>query len=81
MILNIFKKGVTQLNTGIETWVVSWWKRSGPYSTDESKCYQGFTDKDEAYAFAESIHRANKLIGNTYHASATVTKQINGVIE
>ncbi len=64
-IINIFKKGTRQLNSGIDTWVVEWTKRYGEYSGNTKKCFQAFTDKNEALAFADSIRRAHKLIGNS----------------
>ena len=64
-IINIFKKGTRQLNSGIDTWVVGWTRRYGQYSGDTEKCFQAFTDKDEAEDFADSIRRAHKLIRNS----------------
>ena len=64
-IINIFKKGTRQLNSGVDTWVVEWTRRYGKYHGDTEQCYQAFTDKDEAEDFADSIRRAHKLIGNS----------------
>lgn len=64
-IINIFKKGIRELNSGVDTWVVEWTKRYGQYHGDIEKCYQAFTDKDEAEEFAKDIKRAHKLIGNS----------------
>lgn len=80
MIINIFKKGVKKLNSGTDTWVVQWNKILNDYGYGKAKeCYQAFIDKQEAEEFAESIRRANKLIGNTYGTTVTVTKQKSGL--
>lgn len=68
-----------KLNRGAEIWVVEWTRRYGAFSGNTEQCYQAFTDKEEAYDFAESIRRANKLIGNTSQTSVTVTKQSSGL--
>ena len=78
-IINIFQKGTRQLTTGVDTWVVEWTRRYGRYSGDTEQCYQAFTDKDEAKAFAEEIIRANKLIGNTSQIGVFVKKQKSGL--
>ena len=64
-IINIFKKGTRELNTGVDTWVVEWTRRYGQYHADTEKCYQAFTNKHEAEDFADSIRRAHKLVGNS----------------
>ena len=79
MIINIFKKGTRKLNSGIDTWVVEWTRRYGEFHGDTEQCYQAFTDKQEAEDFAESIRRANKLIGNTSQTKVTITKQKSGL--
>ena len=80
-IINIFKKGVEELHTGVDTWVVEWTRRYGEYSGETAKCFQAFTDKDEAERFAAEIRRAHKLIGNTYPSEimVTVRKQQSGL--
>lgn len=80
-IINIFKKGCEELHTGVDTWVVQWTRRYGEYSGDTAKCFQAFTDKDEAERFAEEIRRAHKLIGNTCcsETEVTVSKQKSGL--
>ena len=72
-IINIFKKGTRELNSGVDTWVVEWTRRYGKWSDNTEKCYQAFTDKDEAKAFAEDIRRAHKLIGNACYSETEVT--------
>ena len=69
MIINIFKKGHKQLNSGIDTWIVEWTRRYGQFSGDTEQCYQAFLSKEEADEFADSIRRGHKLIGNfsTFH--------------
>jgi len=76
--INIFKKGVRSVDA-VDTWVVSWYKRHGKYMDDEKKAYMAFTNKDDAMAFRDEIDRANALIGNTYHETATIEKQKAGL--
>jgi hypothetical protein len=78
-IINIFKKGTRQLTAGVDTWVVEWTRRYGEYSGDTEQCFQAFTNKEEADAFADSIKRAHKLIGNTSGTYVSVTKQRSGL--
>lgn len=75
MIINIFKRGMKQLNSGVDTWVVEWTRRYGNFSGDTEQCYQAFIDKEEAEEFADSIRRAHKLIGNTSGTLVYVKKQ------
>lgn len=78
-IINIFKKGVRHLKSGVDTWVVKWTARYGEFYGDTTKRYQAFTDKQEALDFADSIRRAHKLIGNTSGTRVTVTKTESGL--
>ena len=78
-IINIFKKGVKQLTSGMDTWIVEWTRRYGQYSGDTEQCFQAFTSKEEAEEFADSIRRAHKLIGNTSGNRVYVTKQTHGL--
>jgi hypothetical protein len=80
-IIKIFKKGTRELTTGVDTWVVEWTSRHGPYSSDTRKRFQAFTDHDEAEAFAEEIRRAHSLIGNTCYSETQVyvRKQESGL--
>jgi hypothetical protein len=78
-IINIFKKGVKQLHSGVDTWVVEWTRRYGQFSSDTAQCYQAFTNEDEAEQFANSIRRAHELIGNTSGTYVSVTKQHSGL--
>jgi hypothetical protein len=78
-IINIFKKGVRPLHSGVDTWVVEWTRRYGSFHGDTEQCFQAFTDKQEANDFAESIRRAHKLIGNTSGTCVSVTKQHSGL--
>lgn len=75
MIINIFKRGHKQLNSGIDTWIVEWTRRYGQFSGDTEQCYQAFLSKEEADEFADSIRRAHKLIGNTNGTHVSVRKQ------
>lgn len=63
--LNIFKKGHETLTTDIDTYVVRWNKRYGEFSSNIKETAQFFTSKKEAEAFADSLRRANKLLGHT----------------
>jgi hypothetical protein len=72
-IINIFKRGTEQLTSGVDTWVVEWTRRYGVYSNDTEKCFQAFTNKDEAEDFADSIRKAHKLIGNSCWSETQVT--------
>lgn len=78
-IINIFKKGTQQLNSGLDTWVVEWTRRYGHYYGDTEQCFQGFTNEEEANEFADSIRRAHKLIGNTSENYVSVKKQKSGL--
>lgn len=80
-IINIFKTGTRELETGVDTWIVEWTSRHGEYSCDTKKRFQAFTDKKEAEAFAEDIRRAHKLIGNTCYKEThvSVCKLTNGL--
>ncbi|MCM3109916.1 hypothetical protein [Lederbergia lenta] len=77
--LRIFKKGHTTLTTDLETWVVRWNKRHGNYSNDYKETAQFFTSKEEAKAFADSLKRANKLLGHTsYHLTWVEYERVVG---
>lgn len=79
-IINIFKRGTQQLNSGVDTWMVKWYSFESRISiADIVPRYQAFVNKDEAEEFADSIRRAHKLIGNYGHTSVTVTKKTNGL--
>ena len=70
--INIFKKGHETLTSDIETWSVRWNKRYGDFSGEYKEVAQFFTNKDEAKEFAESLKRANKLLGHTSGHLTTV---------
>lgn len=78
-IINIFKRGTRQLNSGVDTWVVEWTRRYGSFHGDTEQCFQGFTNENEANEFADSIRRAHKLIGNTSGNAVYVRKQQSGL--
>lgn len=63
--LRIFKKGHTTLTTDVETWVVRWNKKHGEFSNEHKEVAQFFTNKEEAKDFADSLRRANQLLGHT----------------
>lgn len=82
MFINIFRKGTRKLNSGVETWIVQWFRIQNDYGYGKAiKCYQAFTDKEEAESFAEIIKRANKLIGNDFKTMVRIEKQISGLKE
>lgn len=74
MFINIFKKGHDTLTSGVETYIVEWTSRHGPYSGDTKKQFQAFIDKQEAEDFADNIRRAHALIGNTCEIGVRVYK-------
>lgn len=76
--IKILKKSEENIEV-VETWIVEWTKRYGEYSTDTSKCYQAFTDKESADKLADSIRMAHKLIGNTSGTQVKVYKQNSGI--
>lgn len=78
MFINIFKNRIRKLDSECETWVVEWTSRYGIYSHQTEQRYKAFTDEEKAKDFAESIRRANRLIGNTSQTRVTVTKQCSG---
>lgn len=75
--INIFKKGHKTLTSDIETWVVRWNKRYGDFSGEYEKSAQFFTDESEAKEFADSLKRANRLLGHTArHLTKVVCKKV-----
>lgn len=62
-----------------DMYVVSWWKRFGPYHTDEEKCYRAFFTYEDAKTFSNSIEDAHKLIGNTHNIHANIDKRVNNL--
>ena len=79
-IINIFKNGTKQLNSGLDTWMVEWNSFDKRITiADIIPRYQAFANKDEAEEFADSIRRAHKLIGNSGGTSVTVRKMKNGL--
>ncbi|MFS0905677.1 hypothetical protein AB3N02_21775 [Priestia aryabhattai] len=63
--LKIFRRGHKTLTSDLETWCVRWHQRYGIYSSQYKEVAQFFTNKEEAEEFAESLRRANKLLGHT----------------
>jgi hypothetical protein len=63
----------------IDTWIVSWWKRTGEYSYSWEKCYQAFANKDEAIKLKDELKAAFKLIGDTYNTEVSIERQITGI--
>ena len=81
--LNFLKVLIPNGNTkelhGVETFIVSWTKRVGEYSTDTKQCYQAFVNHEEAQDFKKSLENAHKLIGNISGTRVTIEKQISGL--
>jgi len=75
----IIPNGDTEEIQGLATYIVSWTKRNGEYSTDTKKCYQAFTNQDEAIKFKKSLEDAHRLIGNTSGTKVTIEKQVSGL--
>lgn len=63
--INIFKKGSKTLTTDIDTWSVRWIRVYGGIFLKEEEMAQFFSSKEEAKEFADSLRRANKLLGHT----------------
>lgn len=63
--LKIFRKGHRTLTSDLEVWVVRWNQKYGRWSGDHKEMAQFFTNKEEAQDFADSLRRANKLLGHT----------------
>lgn len=77
MTINIFRKGSKPLSNGVETWIVEWTSRHGAYSDSTKQRFQAFTNKKDANDFADSIRRANELIGNTWGTDVYVYRSEN----
>ncbi len=70
--LKIFKKGYRELTSDVETWVVRWNQRYGEFFGDYNEAVQVFTSKEEAVEFANTLKKANKLLGHTENALTKV---------
>lgn len=71
--------GGTKELEAVEMWVVSWFKRTGEYYHSVEKCYQGFTNQEEAKALKKALEDAHKLIGNTSGTIVAIEKQRAGL--
>ena len=81
---SIFSRERKQLTSDIDTWVVRWKTYKYKYMSGEfpnvEKCYKAFTDKQEAYEYAQALNDAMKLLGITSLPEAVVYKQeVNSV--
>lgn len=68
--IRIFSKGRTTLKSDVDAWVVEWYTyKAGVVNRAEypnvKKCYQVFTDKNEATEYADVLKDAIKLLGIT----------------
>ena len=81
---SIFSRDRKQLTSDIDTWIVKW--KTYKYKTYSGEfpklevCYKAFTDKNEAYEYAQALNDAMKLLGITSLPEAFVYKQeVNSV--
>lgn len=76
---SIFSRERKQLTSDIDTWIVKWKTYKYKYLSGEcpevKNCYKAFTDKGEAYEYAQALNDAMKLIGITSLPEAVVYKQ------
>lgn len=63
--LKIFRRGVRELNSDVETWVVRWTSAHGSILVERKEQVQVFTDYEEAKAFKSELERATKLLKHT----------------
>lgn len=81
---SIFSRDRKQLTSDIDTWIVKWktykYRFSDGNHPDVKECYKAFTDKGEAYEYAQALNDAMKLLGMTALPEAVVYKQeVNSV--
>ncbi len=79
--LKIFKQGVREIDSNIDTWVVRWHARYGSFSSETKEQVQVFTDYDDAVAFRHDLERATKLLKHTESkiTNFTIEKMDNGL--
>ena len=76
--IRIFSKDRKELHSDLDTWIVEW--KTYTYGVaiqfpDVKKCYQVFSNKDEANEYASALNDAMKLVGITSLPKAKVYKQ------
>jgi hypothetical protein len=64
---------------GVETWIVSWTRRTGEFSSDTKKCYQAFASLEDAKKLKKALEDAHDLIGNTSGTYVSIEKQQSGL--
>lgn len=76
--IRIFSKDRKELHSDVDTWIVYWKTYKNSMSIQYPRvqeCYKAFTDKDEAWEYAEAINNAMTLVGITSLPEAKVYKQ------
>jgi hypothetical protein len=80
--IKIFTRKTKELTTDIDTWIVVWntykYKFSDGTHPYVQKCYQAFTNKEEAEEYAEALNKAMTLLQMTALPDAVVKKQEPG---
>lgn len=77
--IRIFGKDRRKLNSDIDTWIVKWttykYKFADCTHPYVERCFQAFTDEQEAKAFAKTLNDAMNILGITALPQARVEKQ------
>ena len=76
--IRIFSKDRKELHSDLDTWIVEWKTYTHGVAIqfpDVKKCYQVFSNKDEACEYASALNDAMKLVGITSLPKAKVYKQ------
>lgn len=80
--IKIFTRKTKELTSNVDTWIVIWktYKYQFPDGSHPhvQKCYQAFTNKQEAEEYAEALNKAMKLLQMTALPDAVVKKQEPG---
>lgn len=80
--IKIFTRKTKTLTSNVDTWVVIWKTYKYQFSDGShphvQKCYQAFTNKQEAEEYAEALNKAMKLLQMTALPDAVVKKQEPG---
>ena len=76
--IKIFSKNRQTLNSDIETYIVKFKTYKSGFSVEYptvKEVYQAFTNKDEAYEYAERLKEALKMLGITSLPEPVVYKE------
>lgn len=76
--IRIFSKERKELHSDVDTWIVKWKTYKHGIAIqypNVQECYKAFTNKDEAWEYAEAINNAMILVGITALPEAKVYKQ------